>query len=357
MYCGSGLFKDTRILVTGAAGFIGFHVARRLLAEGAEVLGLDNFSPYYDVSLKHARIAQLADAPGFTMATLDLADAAGLGEAWSRFQPQIVLHLAAQAGVRFSIEHPEAYVASNIVGTFNLLEQARRRPPRHLLIASTSSVYGAGEKLPYEETHPTNRPLTLYAASKGATELIGHSYAHLFELPTTFFRFFTVYGPWGRPDMAPMKFAEAMLSGRPIDVYNYGEMSRDFTFIDDLVEAVSRLLGAPPQLGAAVAGDTLSPVAPFRVVNIGPGQPVMLGDFIETLESALGIVAVKRHLPRQPGDPLRTEASSALLRTLTGYAPSTPISEGVPQFAEWFVRYRNGEPGPLANAQTLELAK
>lgn len=346
-------FSQSRILVTGAAGFIGYHVAQRFLQEGAEVLGIDNFNSYYDPALKEERVARLATNTRFQLERLDIADATELERVWAGFKPSIVLHLAAQAGVRYSIENPGAYVSSNVVGTANVLEAARRTTPSHLLIASTSSVYGAAERLPYAESDPIGRPLTLYAATKGATELMGHCYAHLFQIPTTYFRFFTVYGPWGRPDMAPMLFADAMLSGRPINVFNHGEMSRDFTYIDDLVEAIARLTVVTPTMGAAVENDTLSPVAPFRIVNIGPGQPVMLGAFIDTLERALGVKAQRRYLPRQPGDPLATEASNQLLRALTGYAPSTPLATGVERFAEWMLESRHRNPSQIALSSAL----
>lgn len=325
-----------RFLVTGSAGFIGFHLSRRLLEAGHEVLGVDNFSTYYDVSLKEARTGILEGYDGFKVARLSLEDAEALNAAWAAFQPEVVVHLAAQAGVRYSIDHPEVYVSSNLIGTFNVLEAARRHPVRHLLAASTSSAYGANTEMPFRETDKAVHPMTLYAATKSATELMGHSYAHLFGTPTTFFRFFTVYGPWGRPDMALFKFARLMLEGQPIEVYGHGEMSRDFTYVDDLVEAIVRLVDVAPGEAPPVEGDTLSPVAPFRLVNIGGGKPSPLMDYIAELERALGRTADKQFLPMQDGDVPNTTASPDLLERLTGYKPETPISVGVPAFVGWF---------------------
>lgn len=325
-----------RILVTGTAGFIGFHMARRLLEAGADVLGIDNFTPYYDVSLKEARNAILADHPGFSLARLTIEDAAALGTAWRDFAPDTVIHLAAQAGVRYSIDHPADYVGTNVVGTFNLLELARHHPVRHFLAASTSSVYGANIEMPFAETQRTQTPMSLYAATKGATELIGHSYSHLFGIPATFFRFFTVYGPWGRPDMAPIKFARAILRGEPIDIYNNGEMTRDFTYVDDLIAALAALIEAVPGTAPVAACDSLSPVAPFRTVNIGGGRPVALMSFVAALENAIGREARKNFMPMQAGDVYATEASTELLRALIGFVPHTPMQEGVRHFADWY---------------------
>ncbi|MCW3836275.1 NAD-dependent epimerase/dehydratase family protein [Sphingomonas canadensis] len=324
-----------RVLVTGSAGFIGFHTCSRLLQGGATVLGVDNFSPYYDPALKEGRNAVLTNHPQFSLARISIEDAPALSAAWQDFAPDVVIHLAAQAGVRYSIDHPESYIATNLVGTFNLLELARHHPPKHLLVASTSSVYGANTEMPFAETQRTQTPVSLYAATKGATELMGHSYAHLFGVPMTFFRFFTVYGPWSRPDMAPFKFTKAILEGRPIDVYNNGQMTRDFTYVEDLVEAIARLAEAVPGKDP-VEGDSLSPVAPFRVVNIGGGQPMGLMDFITTLENALGVQAQKNFLPMQAGDVLATDADTSLLCRLTGDAPRTPVAEGVRRFVQWY---------------------
>lgn len=327
-----------RVLVTGSAGFIGFHVTSTLLQQGATVLGVDNFSEYYDTGLKESRNDILSNDPNFSPARISIEDIDALGDAWQAFKPDIVIHLAAQAGVRYSIEAPASYVAANLVGTFNILELARHHPVEHLLCASTSSVYGANKEMPYAETQRTALPVSLYAATKGANELMAHSYAHLFKTPITMFRFFTVYGPWGRPDMAPTKFAKAIFAGTPIDVYNHGDMQRDFTYVGDLAEAVSRLARAIPG-GEPVAGDSLSPVAPYRIVNIGQGRPTKLMDFIAALESAAGKPALKNFLPMQKGDVHATEASSALLEALTGYTPSTPPAQGVIEFIRWYRDY------------------
>ena len=324
-----------RVLVTGSAGFIGFHLCDALLRAGATVLGIDNFSDYYDPQLKEHRTAILLGHPNFELVRASIEDRENFGAAWDAFKPDVVVHLAAQAGVRFSIENPESYVGANLIGTFNVLELSRRHPLRHLLVASTSSVYGANTEMPFVETQRTQTPMSLYAATKGATELMGHSYSHLFGTPTTFFRFFTVYGPWGRPDMALFKFTKAIVEGQPIDVYNDGEMTRDFTFIDDLVGAIVRLIEAVPGT-KPVEGDNLSPVAPYRVVNIGGGQPIQLMDYIAELERALGRTAVKNFLPMQLGDVPATAASSDLLRRLTGSVPSTPLAEGIRRFVEWY---------------------
>jgi UDP-glucuronate 4-epimerase len=328
-----------RILVTGAAGFIGFHMARRLLERGDEVVGVDGFTPYYDVTLKHAR-QEILDQHGlYTGHRLMLEDAASLERAYGDGF-DIVYHFAAQAGVRYSLENPRAYTDANLVGTFNLLELMREKPPRHALLASTSSVYGANAKIPFFETDAADHPLTLYAASKKANEEMAHSYAHLFAIPTTMLRFFTVYGPWGRPDMALFKFVEAILRGEPIELYNHGKMRRDFTYVADLVEAMLRLLhNAPPaprSTHGAIAGDSLSPVAPWRVVNIGAGQPVELEDFVAAVEHALGQKAKRKLLPMQMGDVPATFANTDLLKALTDYRPSTPIGVGVPHFVDWY---------------------
>jgi len=327
-----------RVLVTGSAGFIGFHTCSRLLDRGATVLGVDNFSSYYDVSLKEHRTTILAEKPGFSLARISIEDRAALEEAWIDFKPDIVIHLAAQAGVRYSIEEPRGYIGANVIGTFNLLELARHNSVRHFLAASTSSVYGANTQMPFEETQRTQTPLSLYAATKGATELIAHSYSHLFGTPMTFFRFFTVYGPWGRPDMALFKFTRAILAGEPIDIYNNGAMVRDFTYVEDLADAIVALIEAVPAR-VPFANDSLSPVAPFRTVNIGAGTGTQLMDYVSEIESALGCKAIKNFLPMQQGDVPATEASSALLKQLTGFTPSTPPSVGVPAFVRWYMDY------------------
>jgi UDP-glucuronate 4-epimerase len=333
-----------RILVTGAAGFIGFHLCRRLLADGHQVTGADGMTAYYDPSLKDARLAQLAPHNGFSFERVMLEDMAGMTAAFERARPQAVVHLAAQAGVRYSLQNPRAYVDANLVGTFNLLELARAASLQHLLLASTSSIYGASEKRPFEELDRADYPLTLYAASKKAGELMSHAYSHLWDLPTTAFRFFTVYGPWGRPDMAPWRFAEAIEAGRPIEVYGDGDdIWRDFTFVDDLVEAIVRLIPSVPVKGAPVGPmDSLSPVAPWRVVNIGRGEPVRLTDLIAATEASLGKTAERDQLPMQAGDVPLTFAGAELLQALTGYRPATPLGEGVAAFCDWLREYQAG---------------
>ncbi|MES2986287.1 MAG: NAD-dependent epimerase/dehydratase family protein [Pseudomonadota bacterium] len=327
--------KGKRFLVTGSAGFIGFHTSSLLLQQGATVLGVDNFSDYYDVALKEARNDMLSNHADFSVARVSIDDMEAFGAAWRAFKPDVVIHLAAQAGVRYSIDAPASYIAANLVGTFNVLELARHCPPQHLLAASTSSMYGANTNMPFDEMQRTATPLSLYAATKGATELMAHSYAHLFKTPITMFRFFTVYGPWGRPDMALFKFTRAILADEPIDVYNNGEMARDFTYVDDLVEAITRLAGAVPG-DVPVEGDSLSPVAPFRIVNIGGGRLTPLMDYIGAAERALGKTAIKNFMPMQQGDVPATEASPALLKQLTGYVPETAPEEGVAKFVRWY---------------------
>lgn len=330
-----------RVLVTGSAGFIGFHTASQWLQRGATVLGVDNFSDYYDVELKEARNRILANHPNFRLARVSIEDGAAMGDAWRNFAPDIVVHLAAQAGVRYSIDHPDSYIATNLVGTYNLLELARHNPVRHLLAASTSSVYGANTQMPFDEAQRTQTPISLYAATKGATELMGHSYSHLYGTPMTFFRFFTVYGPWGRPDMALFKFAKAILADEPIDVFNRGEMVRDFTYVDDLAASIIALSDTVPG-DTLVEGDSLSPVAPFRIVNIGGGKPTPLMDYIAALETALGKTARKNLLPMQAGDVHATEASPELLRRLTGTIPTTSVEQGVAAFVEWYRQHYTG---------------
>ncbi len=329
-----------RFLVTGSAGFIGYHLADRLLRDGHEVIGLDAFVPYYDIRLKEKRHAMLGESPAFTPCRQDLTDRAALDALLAREAPEIIIHLAAQAGVRYALEHPETYIDSNVVGTFNLLEACRQRPVRHLLMASTSSVYGANTKLPFAESDSVVHPLTIYSATKEATELMAHCYAHLWAQPITAFRFFTVYGPWGRPDMALFKFTDAILNDRPIDIYNHGEMMRDFTYVDDLVEAITRLIEVVPVRGRpAGEEDSLSPVAPFRVVNIGNNAPVPLLDFIAEIERCLGRTARRNYMAMHPGEVPATWADTALLRRLTGYQPGTRVAEGVARFVAWYRAY------------------
>lgn len=333
-----------RVLVTGSAGFIGFHTARRYLQDGHDVVGFDGFTEYYDPQLKRARTAILEGFPSFTGVVGMLEDRDLLASVVEEHQPEIVIHLAAQAGVRYSIENPDAYIASNVQGTFNLVEALRRRPPRHLLFASTSSVYGGNPDLPFAETARIGFPVSLYAATKSSCEAITHSYAHLFGIPTTCFRFFTVYGPWGRPDMALFKFVDRIRRDEEIEVYGHGEMSRDFTYIDDLIEGIVRLSEVMPSAVLADAGavsvDSASPVAPWRVVNIAGGQPVPLTRFITAIEDVLGVTAKKRLLPMQAGDVTNTLASPELLVELTGFKPGTPVEVGVRAFVDWYTEYQ-----------------
>ncbi len=317
-----------RVLVTGAAGFIGMHCAERLLARGDEVLGVDNLSPYYAVELKEARLARLRALRGFVFERADLAEAAALEKLFAAAKPDRVLHLAAQPGVRYSLENPAAYVQSNLVGFANVLECCRRYPPKHLVYASSSSVYGGNTKLPFSESDPVDRPVSLYAATKKSNELMAHAYSHVSGLPATGLRYFTVYGPWGRPDMSPMLFARAILEGAPIRVFNRGDMQRDFTYVADAVEATLRVLDQPP------AG---SP--PYAILNVGNHQPVALLDYIAALERALGRTARKDLQPMQPGDVKSTFADTRRLSDAVGYAPSTPLAQGLAEFARWFRDY------------------
>ncbi|MEM9097705.1 MAG: NAD-dependent epimerase/dehydratase family protein [Pseudomonadota bacterium] len=332
-----------KVFITGTAGFIGFHLAKLLLAEGFRVQGFDGMTDYYDVALKQRRHQMLLQMPGFSATESMLEDERVLVDTIGQFEPDVIVHLAAQAGVRYSLENPRAYIDANLVGTFNVMEAAREVSPEHLLMASTSSVYGASEEMPFSETLKVDHPLTLYAATKKANEAMAHSYAHLWHLPTTMFRFFTVYGPWGRPDLALFKFVDAILDGRPIDIYNHGEMFRDFTQVDDLVRAIRLLIDAAPPLvdarDAPIEGDNLSPVAPYRVVNIGNGQKVRLLDFIEAIEDALGQKAIRNYMEMQKGDVPATWANTDLLSALTGYAPQTDFREGVADFVTWFRDY------------------
>ena len=326
-----------RYLITGTAGFIGFHLARRLLDEGHFVTGFDGMTPYYDVRLKERRHAILARSNGFRPVIGMLEDKAALDRAADVGEPDVIVHLAAQAGVRYSLENPKAYVDSNLIGSWNILELAKTVQPKHLLLASTSSIYGANEKIPFAETDRADEPMTLYAATKKSGELMAHSYAHLYRIPTTAFRFFTVYGPWGRPDMALFKFVDSILNDRPIEIYGEGRMSRDFTYIDDLVEGIVRLAGvAPAEDNRVDHVDTLSRHAPFRIVNIGGGQPVELMRFVETVEAAVGKPAIRKMLPMQQGDVPRTFAAPDLLQALTDFTPSISIEDGVRRFVEWY---------------------
>ena len=330
--------RQAPVLVTGAAGFIGFHLARRLLEAGCEVIGFDNLSPYYEVSLKEARLAQLGQFPGFDFTKGDIADGEALRRLFDARRPGFVAHLAAQAGVRHSLKAPQDYISANLVGFFNILEMSRAFAVRHLVYASSSSVYGANARQPYSVSDSVDHPLSLYAATKKSNELIAHAYSHLHRLPTTGLRFFTVYGPWGRPDMALFLFTRAILAGMPIDVYNNGQMKRDFTYIDDIVEGVVRTLAqpaAPDPHWSAEAPDPGSSAAPWRVYNIGNNQPVALLDMIAILERALGREAKKNLLPMQPGDVPSTYADIEALERAVGFRPSTPLEEGIRRFVDW----------------------
>lgn len=329
-----------RALITGTAGFIGFHLARRLLEDGWQVWGYDGLSDYYDVSLKEARHAALAQHPGFTPCIGLLEDAATLTKFAAEAKPQVIVHLAAQAGVRYSIENPAAYVDANIIGTFNVMQVALEHQVDHLLMASTSSIYGANTEMPYSETDKCDTQMSFYAATKKANEAMAHAWAHIHGLPTTMFRFFTVYGPWGRPDMALFKFTSAILEGKPIDVYNHGEMYRDFTYVDDLVRGIQLLIDAVPPAPDArdtpIEGDSLSPVAPWRVVNIGNSTKERLLDFVEAIEAATGLEATRNYMDIQPGDVPATWADASLLQALTGYRPETDMRDGVARFVAWY---------------------
>ncbi|MBP1473689.1 NAD-dependent epimerase [Frateuria sp. MAH-13] len=331
-----------RILVTGTAGFIGAALAQRLLARGDEVFGIDNHNDYYDPSLKEARLAQFAEHPGYTHLRADLADAEAVDRAFAQFQPQRVVNLAAQAGVRYSLKNPRAYVRSNLDGFLNILEGCRHGQVQHLVYASSSSVYGANRKMPFAVEDAVDHPVSLYAASKKANELMAHSYSHLYGLPTTGLRFFTVYGPWGRPDMSPILFADRISRGEPIDVFNYGNHSRDFTYIDDIVEGVIRTLDHPAEPDPAYDPEQPNPgtsSAPYRVYNIGNDQPVQLLRFIELLEQHLGRSVQKNLLPMQAGDVPDTWADVSALRRDVGYTPQTSIEEGVARFVRWYREY------------------
>jgi UDP-glucuronate 4-epimerase len=333
-----------KVLVTGAAGFIGMHVCQLLLARGDEVLGVDNLNDYYDVALKEARLARLTSHPRFSFWRLDISDRAGIAGLFAKERPQQVVNLAAQAGVRYSLQNPHAYVDSNLVGFVNILEGCRHNGVGHFVYASSSSIYGGNERMPFSEHDNVDHPVSLYAATKKANELMAHTYSHLFNLPTTGLRFFTVYGPWGRPDMALFLFAKAILEGRAIDVFNQGRMRRDFTYIDDIAEGVLRVLDRPPQANPAFDRQVPDPAtswAPYRVFNIGNHQPVELMDYIEALERALGKTATKNFLPMQDGDVPATWADTSELRHATGFAPATPVDEGVRCFVDWYRSYMN----------------
>ena len=331
-----------KVLITGTAGFIGFHLAKLLLAEGFRVQGYDGMTDYYDVSLKKCRHRMLAEYDQFSCAEGMLEDTERFDDVADTFAPDVIIHLAAQAGVRYSLENPRAYLDANVIGTFNVMEAARRHGVRHLLMASTSSVYGANTEMPFIETEKADTQLTIYAATKKANESMAHAYAHIYDLPTTMFRFFTVYGPWGRPDLALYKFVDAILDGRPIDIYNHGDMYRDFTYVDDLVEGIKLLIAAVPKRpanGAVPDEDSLSPVAPYRVVNIGNSDKVRLLDFVDAIEECLGQKAERNYMGMQTGDVPATWANAELLQRLTGYKPNTDFKEGIARFVSWYREY------------------
>jgi len=317
-----------KVLLTGIAGFIGMHCAERIAARGDEVIGVDCLTPYYSLALKEARLARLAPHRAVSVHRIDLADAAAIERLFAAHRPEFVLHLAAQAGVRYSLENPGAYIQSNVVGFANLLEACRKHPPRHLVYASSSSVYGANRKLPWSESDDVDHPISLYAATKHSNELMAHVYAHLFGIAATGLRYFTVYGPWGRPDMSPMLFAQAIMQGKPIRIFNQGQMQRDFTYVDDIVEGTLRVLALPP-----------AQTPPNALYNIGNHQPVALLDYVAALETALGRKAIREFAPMQPGDVPATYADTDRLARAVGFAPSTSLADGLARFATWFKEY------------------
>jgi len=331
-----------KVLVTGAAGFIGFHLSLNLLQRGDEVIGIDNLNDYYDVSLKEARLKQLESKPGFRFYRMDICDREAISQLFNQWEPRHVIHLAAQAGVRYSIENPHAYIDSNITGFINILEGCRYQGTEHLVYASSSSVYGGNTRLPFSEHDNVDHPISLYAATKKANELMAHSYSHLYGLPITGLRFFTVYGPWGRPDMALFLFTKAILEGRPINVFNYGHMLRDFTYIDDITEGMIRVFDRPaephPKFDPTIP-DPATSLAPYRIFNIGNNNPVQLLEYIDALEEILNRKAVKNFLPMQPGDVPATEADVSDLQEWIGFKPATSVREGIRKFVEWYTAY------------------
>jgi UDP-glucuronate 4-epimerase len=330
------------ILVTGAAGFIGYHLSKQLLDRGDRVIGIDNLNSYYDVTLKESRLKLLTERENFTFHKIDLADREGIDRLFALYNFEIVVNLAAQAGVRYSLTNPRAYIDSNITGFSNILEGCRHHPVKQLVYASSSSVYGANTKMPFSVTDNVDRPISLYAATKKSNELMAHTYSHLYQIPTTGLRFFTVYGPWGRPDMAPILFTEAILAGKPIDVFNYGKMRRDFTYVDDIVEGVLRVMKSIPQPNPELSEDDLDPnrsKAPYKLYNIGNSQPIELLTFIEILETCLGKTANKNFLPLQAGDVVATYADVTNLMEDVGFQPKTSLQEGIAQFVNWYLEY------------------
>lgn len=338
-----------KVLVTGAAGFIGYHLVKRLLKRGDSVLGIDNLNEYYDVTLKKARLANICDDPRFRFQRLDAADAEGMARLFEDEKPEIVAHLAAQAGVRYSLQNPRAYIDSNVVGFLNILEGCRHGKIGHLVYASSSSVYGANTKMPFSVCDNVDHPVSLYAASKKTNELMAHTYSHLYGIPTTGLRFFTVYGPWGRPDMALFLFTKAILNGHPIDVFNHGKMQRDFTYVDDIIEGLVRVMDRLPEPDPRWSGDMPNPstsMAPYRIYNIGNNKPVELMSLITVLEQCLGKTAEKRMCPMQPGDVVATYADCTELADEIGYSPSTPLEVGVQRFVQWYKEFYGEAAGP-----------
>jgi UDP-glucuronate 4-epimerase len=331
-----------QILVTGAAGFIGFHLSQKLLSQGHQVVGIDNINDYYDIRLKQDRLAQLTSSDRFIFHKIDLADRDGIEQLFDRYEFASVINLGAQAGVRYSLQNPRAYLDTNVIGFGNILEGCRHHKIGHLVYASSSSVYGANTKIPFSIHDNVDRPISLYAATKKANELMAHTYSHLYDIPTTGLRFFTVYGPWGRPDMAPMLFAKAILAGKPIDVFNYGKMQRDFTYIDDIVEGIVQVMAKIPEPNPDWNGmipDPASSKAPYRIYNIGNNQPIELIYFIEVLEKCLGVKSQKNVLPIQPGDVLITYADISELVADVGFKPTTSVEAGVERFVDWYRTY------------------
>lgn len=334
------------ILLTGAAGFIGFHLAKRLCADGYHIVGIDNLNDYYDPALKNSRLEILEDLDGFTFIKMDLSDRDGILNLFEKYVPHIVLHMGAQAGVRYSIDNPYAYIDSNITGTLAILEGCRHFPVEHLVFASSSSVYGANTKIPFEEDDPVDHPVSLYAATKKSNEMMAHSYAHLYNIPCSGLRFFTVYGPWGRPDMAYFKFMNKMVKGEAIDVYNNGDMMRDFTYIDDIVEGIVQLLDKAPKVNTADNSVPSSATAPYRLYNIGNNEPEKLMDMISIIEEESGLKAQTNMLPMQAGDVYETYASTDKLSELTGFKPRTPLRKGLKNFIKWYREYYDLGNGP-----------
>ena len=334
-----------KILITGTSGFIGFHLSKLLLEEGINIIGYDGMTTYYDINLKKKRNEILNNFPNYTFNEGMLEDEHKLEKIFNKTKPDITIHLAAQAGVRYSLENPRSYINSNIVGTFNIMEMAKNFEIKHLLMASTSSVYGSNIDMPFKEVSKSDNQLTIYAATKKANENMAHSYSHLWKLPVTLFRFFTVYGPWGRPDMALFKFVSAILNNKPIEIYNQGKMFRDFTYIDDLVLAIRKLIDVNPndtiKENANIQNDSISPVAPFRIVNIGNSKKIKLLDFIEAIEKKLNKKAIRKYMPMQKGDVPATWADVSLLNELTNYCPQTDVTEGISHFIDWYLDYYN----------------